>query len=776
MTKHNEQTGRLLNRNDKRGSQSVTQALTRTYPNDREYDVKIASKQIQSPNETLKSIRGHFNGRTEGLVLNKTKLDTKRLTRNSQTKDLDPTLAGNRVRTQEQTKQTASTTSNNLSLKAQQTYHYKLERGTLTPKPNKQTVSGQIELKRVTPILLKELPLKSSQPFSTNKTKTLYTIKQTRSLSTRRFKRLRDSSSIPINHAPLRFKRAALDKAKLKVLRHNRSPLTLKQTDLKRLKTQYNSQPIHLRRLKEGVINKTVVVPASLHVGDKEKGNSQGIILDRLTNTLVHDHLEDLDTGYQAVYAANRKRKRLVRATQSVKQFVQSSQRSRSLVTGATRTSQLQAQSLAAGAMESTNPVMDTASTATGRALSHAKTTKEILKKGKGFVRQKQAIKGRNVVRNRHRLTKMKGISKGTVSVLQTGGLSLKKAVYFALSTIQQGLAAKGLAIGGLVLGGLMIFGLAVAGTGNAFEMQEEEQRSYASAGLSERVLQWQETVEKELEAYDLLQYTDLILVLIQLESQGVLPDVMQSSESLGLPPNTIQDPKKSIQAGVAHFKRGVDEMKRHDVDLKTLIQAYNFGNAFIPYVADNGKAWEQSLSEEFSDLNAQKLGWASFGDKDYVSKAMQYLTINDNQDVELKESDLSFDLEGQHLVFPVPNFKAVSSSYGWRTHPITKERAFHTGTDIPAPAGIPVLASANGVVTEAGRKGTYGNAVVIDHGSNVQTLYGHNSSLTVQAGETVTAGQMIARVGNTGRSTGPHLHFEVRHNGQYTNPLHWFK
>lgn len=776
MTKHNEQKGRLLNRNDKRMNQSLMQTLTRTYPNDREYDVKIASNQIQSPSETLKSIRGHFNGRTEGLVLNQTKLETKGLAHYSRPEDVNPVSEKTKRTMQEQTTHTLPTVLSQTSTGSEQTYRYKLERGSLTPKQNPQTVSKQLKVKRASLTESKELPLKASQPFIVGKTKLLYTIKQARLPSTKRFRKPQNTSETPSQRSPIRVKRAALDKAKLKVLRDNRAPLTLKQTDLNRLKTQYKGQPVRLRRLKEGVINKTVVVPASLHVGDKEKGNSQGIILDRLTNTLVHDHLEDLDTGYQAVYAANRKRKSLVHATQSIKQFVQSSQRSRSLVTGVTRTSQLQAQSLAAGAMEGANPVTDTASTATGRALSHAKTTKEILKKGKGFVRQKQAIKGRNVVRNRHRLAKMKGISKGTVSVLQTGGLSFKKAVYFALSTLQQGLAAKGLAIGGLVLGGLMLFGLAIAGTGSAFEMEEEEQLAFASAGLSERVLQWQETVEKELEAYDLLQYTDLILVLIQLESQGVLPDVMQSSESLGLPPNTIQDPKKSIQAGVAHFKRGVDEMKRHDVDLKTLIQAYNFGNAFIPYVADRGTVWKQSLSEEFSDLNAQKLGWASFGDKDYVSKAMQYLTINDNQDVELKESDLSFDLEGQHLVFPVPNFKAVSSSYGWRTHPITKERAFHTGTDIPAPAGIPVLASADGVVTEAGRKGTYGNAVVIDHGSNVQTLYGHNSSLTVQAGETVTAGQMIARVGNTGRSTGPHLHFEVRHNGQYTNPLHWFK
>lgn len=776
MTKHNEQTGRLLNRNDKRGSQSLTQALTRNYSSDKEYDTNLAAKQIQTPKEGLESSRGRSNGRTAGLVLNQTEVDTKGSAHNSRPEDLNPVSAKNKLAKQEMTKQTLPTELNKTSKESKLSYRYKLERGSLTPKQNQQTVSKQLKLKRTSSTQLKDLEPKSSQPFLINKTKTLYTIKQARLLSTRRFKRPKKSSSIPITHVPMRFKRAALNKAKLRTIRYNRAPLTLKQTDLNRLKTQYKGQPIHLRRLKNGGINKTVVIPESRQVSDRGKRNRQGIILDRLTNTLIHDHLDDLDTGYQAVYATNRKRKSLVHATRNVKQFVQSSQRSRSLVTGATRTSQLQAQSLAAGAMESTNPVTDTASTATGRALSHAKTTKEILKKGKGFVRQKQAIKGRNVVRNRHRLAKMKGISKGTVSVLQTGGLSLKKAVYFALSTIQQGLAAKGLAIGGLVLGGLMIFGLAVAGTGNAFEMQEEEQRSYASAGLSERVLQWQETVEKELEAYDLLQYTDLILVLIQLESQGVLPDVMQSSESLGLPPNTIQDPKKSIQAGVAHFKRGVDEMKRHDVDLKTLIQAYNFGNAFIPYVADRGTVWKQSLSEEFSDLNAQKLGWASFGDKDYVSKAMQYLTINDNQDVELKESDLSFDLEGQHLVFPVPNFKAVSSSYGWRTHPITKERAFHTGTDIPAPAGIPVLASADGVVTEAGRKGTYGNAVVIDHGSNVQTLYAHNSSLTVQAGETVTAGQMIARVGNTGRSTGPHLHFEVRHNGQYTNPLHWFK
>jgi murein DD-endopeptidase MepM/ murein hydrolase activator NlpD len=127
---------------------------------------------------------------------------------------------------------------------------------------------------------------------------------------------------------------------------------------------------------------------------------------------------------------------------------------------------------------------------------------------------------------------------------------------------------------------------------------------------------------------------------------------------------------------------------------------------------------------------------------------------------------------KGGYLVWPVSG--RITSPYGWRTHPIYKSRAFHTGIDIGAGSGVPIDSARSGRVIDAGYKGAYGLAVVVDHGEGIATLYAHMSSISVSTGQQVSTGQMVGRVGSTGYSTGPHLHFEVRVNGQHTNPMQW--
>lgn len=113
-----------------------------------------------------------------------------------------------------------------------------------------------------------------------------------------------------------------------------------------------------------------------------------------------------------------------------------------------------------------------------------------------------------------------------------------------------------------------------------------------------------------------------------------------------------------------------------------------------------------------------------------------------------------------------------ITSRFGWRFHPIRKQRRLHTGVDIGAPSGTPIHASGSGTVILSGWNGPYGKAVIIDHGGGVTTLYGHCSSLNVRRGQAVSKGQVIAKVGSTGWSTGPHCHFEKRVNGKPVNPL----
>ena len=128
-------------------------------------------------------------------------------------------------------------------------------------------------------------------------------------------------------------------------------------------------------------------------------------------------------------------------------------------------------------------------------------------------------------------------------------------------------------------------------------------------------------------------------------------------------------------------------------------------------------------------------------------------------------------DYIGGKMLWPVPGVKRVTSEYGSRVHPVLKTKNMHTGIDIGAPAGTKVVAANAGRVIMSGWNNSYGNLVMIDHGGGILTLYAHNSSLLVSVGEIVVPGQQIAKVGSTGMSTGPHLHFEVRVNGAYVDP-----
>lgn len=112
-----------------------------------------------------------------------------------------------------------------------------------------------------------------------------------------------------------------------------------------------------------------------------------------------------------------------------------------------------------------------------------------------------------------------------------------------------------------------------------------------------------------------------------------------------------------------------------------------------------------------------------------------------------------------------------VSSPFGMRYHPILRQHRLHTGIDIAAPTGTSIIAAEEGRVVYSGWLGGYGLTVIIDHGGRVSTLYAHASQLLVSAGQIVSRGQLIARVGSTGLSTGPHLHFEVRRNGEPVDP-----
>lgn len=134
--------------------------------------------------------------------------------------------------------------------------------------------------------------------------------------------------------------------------------------------------------------------------------------------------------------------------------------------------------------------------------------------------------------------------------------------------------------------------------------------------------------------------------------------------------------------------------------------------------------------------------------------------------------------LAGTPAIQPVSNkdLNRVASGFGYRVDPVYKTVKFHAGLDFAAPQGVPVYATANGVVKVAGNLGNgYGNHVVVNHGYGYETLYGHMFKVVVRNGRQVKRGEILGYVGSTGKSTGPHLHYEVHKNGRPLDPVYFF-
>lgn len=168
-------------------------------------------------------------------------------------------------------------------------------------------------------------------------------------------------------------------------------------------------------------------------------------------------------------------------------------------------------------------------------------------------------------------------------------------------------------------------------------------------------------------------------------------------------------------------------------------------------------------------------------GDLDSEEIDIENAIIAIEQELSERESEISAvdfllsrkNLQSQQTPAGWPVEKGwVSSNFGNRLHPMTGKKQFHRGVDIPGKAGAEVLAVADGVVTRSEQSNAYGWLVEIDHGDDYTTLYSHNRRNLVREGETVVKGQAIAEVGSTGRSTGPHVHFEVKKNNRHINPV----
>lgn len=241
-----------------------------------------------------------------------------------------------------------------------------------------------------------------------------------------------------------------------------------------------------------------------------------------------------------------------------------------------------------------------------------------------------------------------------------------------------------------------------------------------------------------------------------------------------------------SIQEFMSNFKL-IKELHKSDTTiLKELEENHKEVEAKkieLDSLAAKLKSHEASQVKKQQQLKADKVEVAAAKAKIEADTSVLYKEIDKlNAESErlsgeiagMQDSNAKYTGSGK-FQWPFPGYSRVSSEYGYRTHPITGKKKFHSGIDLAGSSGKSIVAAEAGTVISAGwNSGGYGNMVIIDHGSGISTVYAHNSSLTVSKGAKVKRGQTIAKCGSTGFSTGPHLHFEVRVNGSTQNPRSW--
>jgi murein DD-endopeptidase MepM/ murein hydrolase activator NlpD len=231
----------------------------------------------------------------------------------------------------------------------------------------------------------------------------------------------------------------------------------------------------------------------------------------------------------------------------------------------------------------------------------------------------------------------------------------------------------------------------------------------------------------------------------------------------------TMRSQLKSVRERIEHIGSTLDRVERFDQKLRavTLLSDPQRNLAMGPTETQPGTTAPTS-DTQFTQLTTQETPNALMGRLDKLS-AEATRQEQSLQELQAYFQDQKSLLASTPSVWPARGW--VTSDFGQRLDPYTAERVMHQGLDIAAPHGKEVYAPSDGTVVFAGLEGGYGNVLVIDHGYGIKTRYGHLSRLMVKAGDKIKRGALIAAVGNTGRSTGPHLHYEVRVNGIPQNP-----
>lgn len=238
--------------------------------------------------------------------------------------------------------------------------------------------------------------------------------------------------------------------------------------------------------------------------------------------------------------------------------------------------------------------------------------------------------------------------------------------------------------------------------------------------------------------------------------------------KGLNLAEKTVQEQKTqllSFSQKIASLQKNLDRIRDFDSKLRVMINLDQDTQATPP----KGGPANENFSKGYLPLYRQELLARKMHDflrqlnvearLEEVRQQEIMHTLRNNQNV----------LEATPSIWPTSGW--VTSAFAWRTSPFTGKREFHKGIDISAARGTPVYAPARGKITFAGRDGSYGLSIRLKHNATLATRFAHLHRIAIKSGKTVTRGELIGYVGNTGRSTGPHLHYEVRLNGVPVNP-----
>jgi murein DD-endopeptidase MepM/ murein hydrolase activator NlpD len=231
----------------------------------------------------------------------------------------------------------------------------------------------------------------------------------------------------------------------------------------------------------------------------------------------------------------------------------------------------------------------------------------------------------------------------------------------------------------------------------------------------------------------------------------------------------TLRTQLKSVRERIEHIGSTLDRVERFDQKLRavTMLSDPQRNLAMGPTEQEPGTTSPTS-DTQFTQLTTTDKPEAIMGRLDKLS-AEATRQEQSLQELQAYFQDQKSLLASTPSIWPARGW--VTSDFGQRLDPYTADRVMHQGLDIAAPHGKEVTSPSDGTVVFAGLEGGYGNVIVIDHGYGIKTRYGHLAKILVKAGDRVKRGGLIAAVGNTGRSTGPHLHYEVRVNGIPQNP-----